>query len=441
MEDIFIDLGDSLQVSEDHIAITGDNDILTESDTMTGPPGPPGPPGVPGVPGVPGRDGQSATIRVGSTTTGNPGTNAVVVNSGTESEAVLDFTIPRGQQGVTGPQGEPGFSPNAFVTQNTGSVTITIEDETQTTTASVYDGTDGISPIAYVTQTPTGADITVEDSSGTTTASITNGTDGSDGFSPIATVTQNTGSATISITDENGTTTATVYDGTPGATDWDDITNKPNFATVATTGSYDDLTNKPTIPTVNDATLTIQKNGTTVQTFTANQSSNATANITVPTQTSELTNNSGFVTNTDYASNTTGGVVKITGAFGLGMSGSGEVQGTIVSQSDYSSMWNDAVVSKGTLENALSTKNYLVATNYAFTATTDGNGFAVVPNSVVKPSTGYIIGARCKNRLVFTFVCNDTASNGRYTIQCDGWNHAHLANTSVDLEILYVLIA
>lgn len=33
------------------------------------------------------------------------------------------------------------------------------------------------------------------------------------------------------------------------------------------------------IPTVNDATLTIQHNGTNVQTFTANQSTNATANI------------------------------------------------------------------------------------------------------------------------------------------------------------------
>lgn len=32
------------------------------------------------------------------------------------------------------------------------------------------------------------------------------------------------------------------------AQSWDSITGKPNFATVATSGSYDDLTNKPTIP-------------------------------------------------------------------------------------------------------------------------------------------------------------------------------------------------
>lgn len=48
-------------------------------------------------------------------------------------------------------------------------------------------------------------------------------------------------------------------------------------------------------PTVNDATLTIQRNGTSVGTFTANASSNVTANITVPTATSDLTNDSGFI--------------------------------------------------------------------------------------------------------------------------------------------------
>ena len=68
---------------------------------------------------------------------------------------------------------------------------------------------------------------------------------------------------------------------------WNDVSNKPSFATVATSGSYNDLNNKPTIPTVNDATLTIQKNGTTVNTFTANSSSDKTVNI----QCVDLTNN------------------------------------------------------------------------------------------------------------------------------------------------------
>lgn len=68
------------------------------------------------------------------------------------------------------------------------------------------------------------------------------------------------------------------------------------LATVATTGDYGDLLNKPTIPTVNDGVLTIQKNGTDIDTFSANQSGNTTVNIAVPTDTSDLTNNAGFIT-------------------------------------------------------------------------------------------------------------------------------------------------
>ena len=52
-----------------------------------------------------------------------------------------------------------------------------------------------------------------------------------------------------------------------------------SLATVATTGSYNDLSNKPTIPTVNNATLAIQGNGTTASSFTANSASNVTLNI------------------------------------------------------------------------------------------------------------------------------------------------------------------
>lgn len=87
------------------------------------------------------------------------------------------------------------------------------------------------------------------------------------------------------------------------ATAVDYIKNKPTLATVATSGSYNDLSNKPTIPTVNNATLTIQKNGTTVKTFTANASSNVTANITVPINVSELTNDAGYITS--YTDNKT----------------------------------------------------------------------------------------------------------------------------------------
>ena len=69
----------------------------------------------------------------------------------------------------------------------------------------------------------------------------------------------------------------------------------------ALSNNYNDLDNLPTIPTVNDAVLTIQKNGVDVQTFTANASSNVTANITVPTKTSDITNDSNFVDTSNAA--------------------------------------------------------------------------------------------------------------------------------------------
>lgn len=53
--------------------------------TCFGPTGPTGPTGPAG-----------ATITVGVTTTTDPGTNASVVNTGTPSNAVLEFNIPAG---------------------------------------------------------------------------------------------------------------------------------------------------------------------------------------------------------------------------------------------------------------------------------------------------------------------------------------------------------
>ena len=90
---------------------------MPEKVWMQGPPGPQGPkgdkgdPGPQGEPGEQGKDGSpgakgdpgaAATVKVGTVTTGEPGTDAIVTNSGTESAAVLDFTIPRGETGAGG---------------------------------------------------------------------------------------------------------------------------------------------------------------------------------------------------------------------------------------------------------------------------------------------------------------------------------------------------
>lgn len=61
--------------------------------------------GATGETGADGAPGQAATITVGTTTTGEAGTEASVTNSGTSGAAVLNFVIPRGATGPEGPAG------------------------------------------------------------------------------------------------------------------------------------------------------------------------------------------------------------------------------------------------------------------------------------------------------------------------------------------------
>lgn len=70
---------------------------------------------------------------------------------------------------------------------------------------------------------------------------------------------------------------------------WNDVNNKPTFATVATSGDYDDLINKPVIPVVNYPVTDVQANGSSVLDGTV-------AKITVPTKVSDLNNDSGYIT-------------------------------------------------------------------------------------------------------------------------------------------------
>ena len=62
--------------------------------------GPQGLQGIQGVKGDTGDTGTAASVAVGVVTTGAPGTPVVVTNSGTSGAAVLDFTIPRGEDGA-----------------------------------------------------------------------------------------------------------------------------------------------------------------------------------------------------------------------------------------------------------------------------------------------------------------------------------------------------
>lgn len=64
-----------------------------------------------GEAGLDGNDGKAATIKLGTVTTGNPGTSVQITNSGSENAAILNFTIPRGDTGSNGEKGDNGYTP------------------------------------------------------------------------------------------------------------------------------------------------------------------------------------------------------------------------------------------------------------------------------------------------------------------------------------------
>ena len=97
--------------SNGHLLLTNSLGYTTDVGNVVGPQGaqgpqgPQGPTGPQGPAGTPGTPGAAATVAVGVTNTGAPGTSASVNNSGTSSNAVFNFTIPRGDVGPTGAAG------------------------------------------------------------------------------------------------------------------------------------------------------------------------------------------------------------------------------------------------------------------------------------------------------------------------------------------------
>jgi len=100
-----------------HLILTNSLGYNTDAGQVVGAQGPQGPQGTTGATGATGAtgpagaNGVAATITVGVTNTGAPGSYASVNNSGTSQNAVLNFTIPAGATGATGaqgPQGVPG---------------------------------------------------------------------------------------------------------------------------------------------------------------------------------------------------------------------------------------------------------------------------------------------------------------------------------------------
>lgn len=93
-----------------------------------------------------------------------------------------------------------------------------------------------------------------------------------------------------------------------GSDNYNDLSNKPQIAGVTLSGNKSlsalGIASATDIPTVNDSTITIQKNGVAVDTFTTNTASAKTIDITVPTSASDV---SALPASTKYAGASTAG--------------------------------------------------------------------------------------------------------------------------------------
>lgn len=116
--------GDAYLVGEDGILYVWDEEASSYVSTGKGITGPQGPKGDPGA---------AATVTVGTTQTGDAGTDATVTNAGTTSAAVLNFVVPRGEKGDTGAAGpgvsvgsgapsEPGQTGECYIDVTTGNL-------------------------------------------------------------------------------------------------------------------------------------------------------------------------------------------------------------------------------------------------------------------------------------------------------------------------------
>ena len=134
--------------------------------------------------GIKGADGVSPTITVGTTSTVASGVNASVINSGTSTNQILNFSIP---QGIQGPQGYVGLTPvlsiGSVVNLAQGSTPYVNFDATSTTTNKIFNfglvkGTDAITPtfiIGSVSNLANGSTpYVIFDSASTTTNKIIN---------------------------------------------------------------------------------------------------------------------------------------------------------------------------------------------------------------------------------------------------------------------------
>ena len=206
-----------------------------------------------------------------------------------------------------------------------------------------------------------------------------------------------------------------------------------NASHISIDGTIIDIT-PATSPTIGNGTLTIQKNGSNVQTFTANSTSNKTANIIVPTKTSELTNDSGFITDagvTGVKGNSestyrTGNVNITKSNIGLGSVGNFKAVSTAANQSLTATEKTNARTNIGAGTTSLQV--------YSTTATTDANGVASI---IVDTTNMNIVNVIITSSDAQTYQGGFLLTSSGVNVRAITWNGTMRGNLSITVNIIY----
>ena len=224
--------------------------------------------------GATGADGKAATIKIGTVTTGAAGSTATVSNSGTTTDAVFNFTIPKGDKGDKG----NSFTYSDFTSEQLEG----LKGPKGDTGATGAKGADGATPTIKIGTVTTGAAgssaaVTASTSGTTTTLNFTipkgdkgdTGSGGGSGTTPtikVGTTTTGAAGTNASVTSSTSGTTTTFNFTIPKGDKGD-------------TGEKGAKGDRPTIAV---GTVTTGAAGTKVEVLSAQTSTGVKFNFTIP---------------------------------------------------------------------------------------------------------------------------------------------------------------
>ncbi|MBR3572152.1 MAG: fibrobacter succinogenes major paralogous domain-containing protein [Bacteroidales bacterium] len=214
-------------------------------DGEDGAPGTPGTPGTPGLPGAPGEDGNGISNITGPVTSGNVDTYTIHFTNGTTST----FTV------TNGTNGQNGVSPTIALDTAGSNLLVTITDAngSNTTIIPLSSGSGTFTQLPADWNATSGVQQILHKPTLATVATSGNYNDLTNKPTiPAEQVQANwneTNTSSKAYIQNKPTIPAAQVNADWNATSGTaQILNKPELATVATSGSYNDLSNKPTIP-------------------------------------------------------------------------------------------------------------------------------------------------------------------------------------------------